>query len=245
MAGTSLPQCSSLSVFERVSSDVPMGSASRGGNVVVYVFEINQQSLPSLFFFLSVLGSVFVFMALSTVFHCINSPNYSLLFHSVLPVLFLALFVLLTIYLFMKVSLSPHIILCGWLGFKHQITKSHLTWTCEQCKWSYVVLIEAVFKGLRRWMYGLLCCRVVPTFGETGLEVNIIFHGALNLFSLTVGEAEWSSHRGDRQPDVVPARCVCFEACARQVHCGITATQLTQRQDGRYSRSFYWNWFNT
>ena len=25
-------------------------------------------------------------------------------------------------YLFMKVSLSPYIILCGWLGLKHQLT---------------------------------------------------------------------------------------------------------------------------
>ena len=30
-----------------------------------------------------------------------------------------ALLVLSTAYLFMKVSLSPHIILCGWLGLKH------------------------------------------------------------------------------------------------------------------------------
>ena len=34
-----------------------------------------------------------------------------------------ALLVLSTVYLFMKVSLSPHIILCGWLGLKHQLTK--------------------------------------------------------------------------------------------------------------------------
>ena len=32
-----------------------------------------------------------------------------------------ALLVLSTIYLFMKVSFSPDIILCGWLGLKHQI----------------------------------------------------------------------------------------------------------------------------
>ena len=34
-----------------------------------------------------------------------------------------AFLVLSTIYLFMKVSLSPDIILCGWLGLKHQLTK--------------------------------------------------------------------------------------------------------------------------
>ena len=33
-----------------------------------------------------------------------------------------ALLVLSTIHLFMKVSLSPDVILCGWLGLKHQLT---------------------------------------------------------------------------------------------------------------------------
>ena len=63
--------------------------------------------------FYSVLVSAFVFMALSTVFHSINSPDISRLSHSVLLVLFLALLVLSTVYLFMKDSLSPEIILCG------------------------------------------------------------------------------------------------------------------------------------
>ena len=66
---------------------VPAGSPSRGGDVVVYVKDINQQSLPTPFH--SVLVSVSVFMALPTVFHSINSPDNSLLSHSVLPVLFL------------------------------------------------------------------------------------------------------------------------------------------------------------
>ena len=52
-----------------------MGSSSRGGDVVVYVKDINQPSLPTPFY--SVLVSVSVFMALSTVFHCINSPDNS------------------------------------------------------------------------------------------------------------------------------------------------------------------------
>ena len=64
-----------------------MGSPSRGGDVAVSVFDINQASLltPSY----PVLVSVSVFMALSTVFHSINSPDNSPLSHSVLPVLFL------------------------------------------------------------------------------------------------------------------------------------------------------------
>ena len=55
----------------------PAGSPSRVGDVAVYVFNINQPSLPSPFH--SVLGSISVFMALSTVFHSINSPDISLL----------------------------------------------------------------------------------------------------------------------------------------------------------------------
>ena len=70
-----------------VCAAIPSGSPSRGGDVAVYVFDINQPSLPTPF--CSVLVSISVFMALSTVFHSINSPDNSLLSHSVLPVLFL------------------------------------------------------------------------------------------------------------------------------------------------------------
>ena len=54
---------------------VPAGSPSRGGDVAVYVFDINRPTLPTPFS--SVLVSVAVFMALSTVFHSINSPDNS------------------------------------------------------------------------------------------------------------------------------------------------------------------------
>ena len=74
-----------------------VGSQSRVGDVVVYVFDTNQPSLPTPFY--SVLVSVSVFMALSTVFHSIHSPDNSPLFHPVLSA-------------FMKASLSPEIILC-------------------------------------------------------------------------------------------------------------------------------------
>ena len=67
--------------------DCPVGLPSRGGDVVVSVFDINLQSLPTPFY--SVLASISVFMALSPVFHSINSPDNSPLSHSVLPVLFL------------------------------------------------------------------------------------------------------------------------------------------------------------
>ena len=68
-------------------SCVPMGSPSRGRDVAVHVFDINQPSLPTSFY--SVPVSISVFMALSTVFHSINSPDTSPLSHSVLLVLLL------------------------------------------------------------------------------------------------------------------------------------------------------------
>ena len=58
---------------------------SRGGDVTVYVSDINQPSLPTPFY--SVLVSISVFMALSTVFRSIKSPDNSPLSHSVLLVL--------------------------------------------------------------------------------------------------------------------------------------------------------------
>ena len=68
-----------------VSYGSPRSSPARGGDVAVYVFDINQSSLPTRFY--SVLVSVSVFTALSTVFRSINSPDNSPLSHSVLPVL--------------------------------------------------------------------------------------------------------------------------------------------------------------
>ena len=87
-----------------------MGSPSRDGDVAVYVFDINRPSLYTPLY--SVLVSVSVFKALSTVFHSINSPDYCPLSHCSSG-LDSALIVLSTVYLFMKVSLSPNIILCG------------------------------------------------------------------------------------------------------------------------------------
>ena len=71
----------------QIIAKVRAGSSSRGGDVTVYVFDINQPSLPTPFY--SVLASISVFTAVSTVFHSINSPGNSLLSQSVLPVLFL------------------------------------------------------------------------------------------------------------------------------------------------------------
>ena len=77
-----------MPVTSHALSSVPVGSPSRGGDVALYVFDmINQPSLPTPFY--SVLVSISVFMALSTVFRSINSPGNSLLSHSGLLVLFL------------------------------------------------------------------------------------------------------------------------------------------------------------
>ena len=65
----------------------PEGSPSRGGEVMVYVTDINSPSSPTPFY--SVLVFVSAFMALSTLFHSINSPDNSSLSHSVLLVLIL------------------------------------------------------------------------------------------------------------------------------------------------------------
>ena len=64
---------------------VPAESPSRGSDIAVDVFDVNQPSLPTPFY--SVLVSASVFMALSTVLHPINSPDNSPFSDSVLPVL--------------------------------------------------------------------------------------------------------------------------------------------------------------
>ena len=66
---------------------VPASSPSRGEDVEVYVKDTNQPSLPTPFY--SVFVSISVFIALSTAFHSIHSPDNFPLSHCVLPVLFL------------------------------------------------------------------------------------------------------------------------------------------------------------
>ena len=75
------------------------------------VSDVSQQCLPTPFY--SVLLSVFVFVAHSTVCHSINSPENSPFSDSVLSGLISALLVLSTLYLLMKVSFSPDIIPSG------------------------------------------------------------------------------------------------------------------------------------
>ena len=83
---------------------VPAGSPSHGGDVTVFILDVNQQSLPTPFH--SVLEFVSVFMALSTLFYPQNPPDSSVLSSLCSSRLISALLVLSTTYLFMKVYLT-------------------------------------------------------------------------------------------------------------------------------------------
>ena len=100
-------------------SPVPTGSPSRAGDVAVYVFDLNQPSLPTpLILFLWL-------FCLYGPFNCISFQKFSRQLSAFSPYssgLIYASVVLSTIYLFMKVSLSPDILLCVWLGLKRQLT---------------------------------------------------------------------------------------------------------------------------
>ena len=72
-------------MYQPLLVNVPAGSPSRGGDVAVYVFDINPPSLPAPVY--CVLVSVSAVMALSTVFHSINSHDNSPLSHCGLSVL--------------------------------------------------------------------------------------------------------------------------------------------------------------
>ena len=69
-----------LSLTKASYTDVPVGSPSCGWNVIVYAFDISYLSLPTPFYY--VLVSVSVFIALSTVFQSINSPDNSPFSHT-------------------------------------------------------------------------------------------------------------------------------------------------------------------
>ena len=62
-------------MFLSLPLSVPESSLSRDGDVAVYVFNKHRLSLPTPFY--SFLMSVSVFMALSTAFHSMNSPDNS------------------------------------------------------------------------------------------------------------------------------------------------------------------------
>ena len=90
------------------------------------------------------------FLFCSCVCFCLYGPFNNVSFHKFSWQLFTfslcssglnsALLVLSTIYLFIKVSSSPDIILCGWLGLKHQPTNS-----CEK-KWITALRVKVKVK---------------------------------------------------------------------------------------------------
>ena len=106
-------RCQSLLVYKRCSLSlllVPVGPPSRGGDVTVYVLDLNRSSLPTLLF-----GPCVCFCLYSP-FNCISFHKFSrqlYAFSLCSSGLISVLLVLSTIYLSMTVSLSPDIILCG------------------------------------------------------------------------------------------------------------------------------------
>ena len=68
------------------SLNVPAGSTCRGGDVTVYVLDQKTPELALSFYSVHVFVSVL--MAFSILFYSINSPDNSLLSHSVLLILF-------------------------------------------------------------------------------------------------------------------------------------------------------------
>ena len=100
---------------------VPAGSPSRGGDVTVYVLDISQPSLPTPFIlFLYLFLSLWPFQLYFIPLILPTTLRFLILFFRS----YLCLLILSTLYLFMKVSLSPDIILSGWLGSKHQLTNN-------------------------------------------------------------------------------------------------------------------------
>ena len=102
-----------------ISGVVHAGSPSGGGDVTVYVLNINQLSLPTLFLHFCVCFCLYGPLT------CISFHKFSQQFFtfSLCPSgLISAFLVLSTIHLLMKVFFIPDVILCGWLGLKHQLT---------------------------------------------------------------------------------------------------------------------------
>ena len=129
----------------------PVGSPSRGGDVAAYILNINQLSQPTPFLFCS-----FVCFCLYGSFNCISFHKFSRQLSAFLlcssgPTS--VLLVLSTVYLFIKVSLSPDVTLCGWLGWKHQLTlESRLTPSSM-----YLLQKLCGMKAETKWDLGHLC----------------------------------------------------------------------------------------
>ena len=111
--------------FTPVLPQVPAGSPSRGGDVMVYVWHKPSELVRSFLF------CYCVYFCLYGTF--INSSDNSPFYDSVLLVLSL-LYWPFQLYLFMKVSFSPAIIRSGWPGSKRQLT---ITAMARKRPWSF------------------------------------------------------------------------------------------------------------
>ena len=96
---------------------VPSGSPSDGGDVTVYVFDIKSTELAHSFLLCSC-----VYFCLYGPFNCISFHKFSRQL-STFSLFFQSSFFLIGPFnISMKVSFSPVLILCGWLGLKRQQT---------------------------------------------------------------------------------------------------------------------------
>ena len=110
------PSC--FSANEPVTEDRP--SLMHDWDFRVFVVDINQRSLPTLLF-----HSCVCFCLYHGPFSCFSFykfPWQLSVFLGCSSGLTSAVLVFSTICLFMKVSLSPYIIFCGWLGLKQKLT---------------------------------------------------------------------------------------------------------------------------
>ena len=97
-------QSSALVFFLKLdlsSLRVPTGSPLRGGNVAVYVFDINQQSLPTRFY------SILVSVCLYGPFNCISFYEFSRQLSAFSPLFFRSYFCLIGPFNFISVRKSP------------------------------------------------------------------------------------------------------------------------------------------
>ena len=98
-----------------------------------------------------------------------------------------ALLILSTTYLFMKVSLSPDIILCGWMGLKYQLTNYYGSVPCGMNK--VLLNTEYSFFLPAQFIAPLLCIMnfyiVLRTYSGHFIEKRT-FHVRNNIFFVTL-----------------------------------------------------------
>ena len=123
-----------------------------GGDAAVYVFDINQPSLPT-----PVYSVLCVCFCLYGPLNCISFHKFSrqLFAFSLCPPGLISVLLVLSamFFFFMKVSFSPDIVLCGWLGLKHiltnELTKPLRDWLCWSCCANFLQVVWQLPHSLR------------------------------------------------------------------------------------------------